>query len=59
MPEWTNDKVLYGDGVTLVSAGPELVFFRQGNMLVTVSHAAMREIMLGWDRHEKMEEENE
>ena len=57
MPELTKDKVLYGDGVTLVSAGPELVFFRQSNMLVTISHDAMREIVLSWERKEMRETE--
>jgi len=51
------DKVLYGDGATEVKAGPELVFFRQGSMLVVVSHAAMREIALSWERHELREKE--
>jgi hypothetical protein len=48
-------KVLYGDGVTEVTFGPELVFFRQESMLVTISHAAMREIMLSWERKEMRE----
>lgn len=53
----TLDKILYGDGVTEVKVGPELVFFRQGSMLITVSHAAMREIDLAWTRHELKEAE--
>jgi hypothetical protein len=54
MPE---DRTIYGDGVTEVNAGPELVFFRQENMLVTVSRAAMREIMLGYERLLQQEDE--
>ena len=55
MPELTKDKTLYADGVTKVTAGPELVFFRQSNMFVTISHDAMREIVIGWTRHEDRE----
>ena len=57
MVELVKEKILYADGVTEVKFGPLLVSFRQANMLVTISHGAMREIMLSWERREMKESE--
>jgi len=51
-------KCLYGDGDTKVVAGPEVVVFNQDGENVIVSHAAMREIVLSWERHELKEQED-
>ena len=50
-------KMLYGDGVTSVSVNDFSVTFTQDGVTVIISHAAMREIMLSWERHEARETE--
>jgi len=57
MVEMSKTTNLYGDGVTLVTAGPEVVVFNQDGENVIISHAAMREIFLAWERREMKESE--
>ena len=53
MPELS--KTLYGDGSTSVVFNEKTVTFAQYGGSVTISHAAMREIMLSWERKEMRE----
>lgn len=50
-------KCLYSNGPKRVEAHPDTVTFadERVDMAVVFSHAEMREIMLGWERHEARE----
>jgi|APFre7841882630_1041343.scaffolds.fasta_scaffold373100_1 hypothetical protein len=52
-------KVLYADGRYRVEAHPDTVTIadEKQDASITISHAAMRELVLGWERHEMREKE--
>jgi hypothetical protein len=52
-------KVLYSNGPKRVEATADSVTFadERVDMTVAFSHAEMREIVLGWERHERRESE--
>jgi len=52
-------KVLYADGVAEVAAGPDEVVISRGGAVITLSRAAFREVVLGWERLLEREEEEE
>jgi len=57
MPELTKKKYIYSDGALFVEVFPNKLEFTRDNETVVVSHAEMREIVLGWQRHELRESE--
>jgi len=52
-------KVLYADGVAEVAAGPDEVVISRGGAVITLSRAAFREVMLGYQRLLEREDEEE
>ena len=51
-------KILYGDGTNEVAASAETVIISNGKgAVIILSHAAFREVVLGWER--MLEEEAE
>jgi hypothetical protein len=53
-------KTIYGDGTNLVHVTQDQVHIHQGvNVVVTLSRATFREIVIGWKRLLEEEEEDE
>lgn len=54
----TEEKIIYGDGKNEVVVTEGEVVISDGNDIVTMSHAAFREVVIGWRRFtEKLSEE--
>jgi len=53
-------KTIYGDGQNTVAVDAVSVVLtnREGEVIV-LSHAAFREVVLGWERHKAQEEETD
>ena len=53
-------KTIYGDGTNTVRVTKDQVHIHQGvNVVVALSRAAFREIVIGWERLLEEEEEDE
>lgn len=50
-------KVIWGDRVHEAAVDDECIMLSQGQDVVVLSHAEMRELVLAWQRHEVMEAE--
>ena len=50
-------KVIWGDRVHEAAVDEESIMLSEGEQVIVLSHAEMRELVLSWSRHETMEDE--
>jgi hypothetical protein len=50
-------KVIWGDRVHEAAVDEESVMLSEDTQVIVLSHAEMRELVIAWERHEKMEDE--